>query len=116
LADISHHEARHAPTSSSNPAALPHASPSLATSMVTTTPRRSTADISSANAPGGREMKSRRTRLSAAVAWTSTPGKIVSNGVDTPSRVPSAVVPTTAIASLTIPAAGRPSSTSNAET
>ena len=39
-------------------------------------------------------MKSRRRRLSATVACTSTPANSVSSGVETTSRVPSAVAPT----------------------
>ena len=57
-----------------------------------------------------------RSRLSATVAWTSTPAKRVSSGVDTTSRLPSAVVPTNTMAFLNTSPASRPASTSTAET
>ena len=52
--------------------------------------------------PRAVDRKSRCSRLSATVAWTSTPVKSVSSGVETTSRVPSAVVPTNTILSANV--------------
>ena len=69
----------------------PHASPNRAADKRRERRRApATTRVSRATPFSGRRMKSRCSRLSATVAWTSTPVNNVSSGVETTSRVPSA--------------------------
>ena len=68
--------------------------PRAETPRATPTAARSTSPSSSAGAPGGRRTRSPARRLSATVAWTSTPVRNVPSGVATRSPSPSADTPT----------------------
>ena len=114
-ADSCHRIVNQTATRNTAPEIVPSGSPTLATSSVMAMPSASTVTTSIVNACSARDRKSRRSRLSAIVAWTSTPANLVSSGVDTTSRLPSAVVPTKTMAFLKTSPASRPASTSTAE-
>ena len=105
----------HAATTKDSAAIAPQMSPNRATTSAVTVPRPMTACVSSVTPCSGRYMKSRCSRLSATVAWTSTPANNVSSGVATTSRVPRAVVPTKTIRSRSRSGGTFPFKTSIAE-